>query len=304
MVGRTLTRHAVPITFGLKAAGWLNGVLDALDGIVLARNGLGCSVAAPPERLRQIAELADDHGIDWSAVWPSRDRRTPGLSPGAASCSVSSWRALESAVRRRFRPALERRRARAVGLGEGPIPPHRTPRRPDPRAQHRTASARSQRAEPGEPACPVPLQRRTASSHSVVFPIPASPSMTTALGHFGVESRNRSIAVSSRSRPKIPSTPPPLRREDPTVGGAGSCAQELAQRCMLAGGPATTNPRASRALPGTRGSAADHALLGCKRAGWVPADPTAPARCQEANSSRSSTLRKRWFTKTRSLPNL
>ena len=67
MVGRTLTRHAVPITFGLKAAGWLNGVLDALDGIVLARNGLGCSVAAPPERLRQIAELADDHGIDWSA---------------------------------------------------------------------------------------------------------------------------------------------------------------------------------------------------------------------------------------------
>ncbi len=29
MVGRTLTRHAVPITFGLKAVGWLNGVLDA-----------------------------------------------------------------------------------------------------------------------------------------------------------------------------------------------------------------------------------------------------------------------------------
>ena len=38
MVGRTLTQHAVPITFGLKAAGWLTGVLDAYDdlrGVVL-----------------------------------------------------------------------------------------------------------------------------------------------------------------------------------------------------------------------------------------------------------------------------
>ncbi|HET7196404.1 MAG TPA: lyase family protein [Nocardioides sp.] len=29
MVGRTLTQHAVPTTFGLKASGWLTGVLDA-----------------------------------------------------------------------------------------------------------------------------------------------------------------------------------------------------------------------------------------------------------------------------------
>ncbi|MGZ4494819.1 MAG: lyase family protein, partial [Nocardioides sp.] len=31
MVARTLTQHAVPTTFGLKAAGWLTGVLDAHD---------------------------------------------------------------------------------------------------------------------------------------------------------------------------------------------------------------------------------------------------------------------------------
>jgi 3-carboxy-cis,cis-muconate cycloisomerase len=30
LAGRTLTQHAVPVTFGLKAAGWLNLVLDAL----------------------------------------------------------------------------------------------------------------------------------------------------------------------------------------------------------------------------------------------------------------------------------
>lgn len=31
MVGRTLTQPAVPITFGAKVAGWLHGVLDAVD---------------------------------------------------------------------------------------------------------------------------------------------------------------------------------------------------------------------------------------------------------------------------------
>ena len=33
MVARTLTQHAVPTTFGLKAAQWLTGVLDAYDGL-------------------------------------------------------------------------------------------------------------------------------------------------------------------------------------------------------------------------------------------------------------------------------
>ena len=33
MVARTLTQHAVPTTFGLKAAGWLTGVLDAYDDV-------------------------------------------------------------------------------------------------------------------------------------------------------------------------------------------------------------------------------------------------------------------------------
>ena len=33
MVARTLTQHAVPTTFGLKAAGWLTGVLDAVETV-------------------------------------------------------------------------------------------------------------------------------------------------------------------------------------------------------------------------------------------------------------------------------
>ena len=31
MVARTLTQHAAPTTFGAKAAGWLNGVVDAYE---------------------------------------------------------------------------------------------------------------------------------------------------------------------------------------------------------------------------------------------------------------------------------
>ncbi|MDI6097006.1 lyase family protein [Actinoplanes sp. NEAU-A12] len=53
MPGRTLTQHAVPITFGLKAAGWLTGVLDARDRLAAAADlpaqvgGAAGSLAAP-----------------------------------------------------------------------------------------------------------------------------------------------------------------------------------------------------------------------------------------------------------------
>ncbi|GAA3772463.1 3-carboxy-cis,cis-muconate cycloisomerase [Streptomyces phyllanthi] len=40
MPGRTLTQHAVPTTFGLKAAGWRSLVLDARDRLRAVRDGL------------------------------------------------------------------------------------------------------------------------------------------------------------------------------------------------------------------------------------------------------------------------
>ena len=40
MPGRTLTQHAVPTTFGLKAAGWRSLVLDARDRVRTVRDGL------------------------------------------------------------------------------------------------------------------------------------------------------------------------------------------------------------------------------------------------------------------------
>ncbi|MEU4563983.1 lyase family protein [Actinoplanes sp. NPDC023936] len=53
MAGRTLTQHAIPITFGLKVATWLTGVLDARDRLESAADlplqigGAAGSLAAP-----------------------------------------------------------------------------------------------------------------------------------------------------------------------------------------------------------------------------------------------------------------
>ena len=49
MAGRTLTQHAVPITFGLKASGWLTGVLDAADAL----DGARCLAGRPGRRSRR-----------------------------------------------------------------------------------------------------------------------------------------------------------------------------------------------------------------------------------------------------------
>ncbi|MCW2819799.1 MAG: putative 3-carboxy-cis,cis-muconate cycloisomerase [Marmoricola sp.] len=55
MVGRTLTQHAVPITFGLKAAHWLQGVLDARDA--LAALVFPAQVGGAAGTLSAVAEL-------------------------------------------------------------------------------------------------------------------------------------------------------------------------------------------------------------------------------------------------------
>ncbi|GAA1350265.1 3-carboxy-cis,cis-muconate cycloisomerase [Saccharothrix algeriensis] len=58
MAGRTLTQHAVPMTFGLKAAGWLNAVLDCLD--LLADHELPVSLGGAAGTLAAYQEATDD----------------------------------------------------------------------------------------------------------------------------------------------------------------------------------------------------------------------------------------------------
>ncbi|WP_445255541.1 lyase family protein [Nocardioides aurantiacus] len=56
MAGRTLTQHAVPISFGLKAAQWLQGVLDARDALRGLR--FPVQVGGAAGTLAAVAELA------------------------------------------------------------------------------------------------------------------------------------------------------------------------------------------------------------------------------------------------------
>jgi Adenylosuccinate lyase len=86
MAGRTLTQHAVPITFGLKAAQWLQGILDARDDLRDARDRLpaqfggAAGTLAGPGLLLQLTGgtgdaisltrvAADRLGLPWAPPW-------------------------------------------------------------------------------------------------------------------------------------------------------------------------------------------------------------------------------------------
>jgi len=63
MAGRTLTRHAVPITFGFKAAGWLTGVLDATEAIAGEAAGLAVQAGGAAGTSAATVELARGAGL-------------------------------------------------------------------------------------------------------------------------------------------------------------------------------------------------------------------------------------------------
>jgi 3-carboxy-cis,cis-muconate cycloisomerase len=62
MAGRTLTQHAVPVTFGLKAATWLHLVLDAVDRVRRTRSTLPVSIGGAAGTLAAYHEYALDAG--------------------------------------------------------------------------------------------------------------------------------------------------------------------------------------------------------------------------------------------------
>lgn len=91
MPGRTLTQHAVPITFGVKASAWLNALIDAsaelrrllADGLPLSLSGASGTLAAygaygsrtsddfdPFELVQQVADELDlsPHYQPWHTV--------------------------------------------------------------------------------------------------------------------------------------------------------------------------------------------------------------------------------------------
>ena len=74
MVGRTLTQHAIPIAFGLKAASWLTGVLDAAEAVAGVRPRLPVQLGGAAGTLAASTELARLRGqpepaeVSWQLV--------------------------------------------------------------------------------------------------------------------------------------------------------------------------------------------------------------------------------------------
>lgn len=129
MVARTLTQHAAPTTFGAKAAGWLNGVIDAFDNVIALVTPVQIGGAAGT--LAASTELAA--------------LRTGTADPAAVSVELA--------------------RGTAAALGLAPRPPgtppaHRSPRPPTPSSAAPTAGAVSPRTSSPWPA------RRSANSVS------------------------------------------------------------------------------------------------------------------------------------------
>lgn len=83
MAGRTLTQHAVPITFGLKAAQWLHGVLDAREAVRRSASRLPAQFGGAAGTLAATAELVTLSGANTDAsTVAAQAARALGLEPG------------------------------------------------------------------------------------------------------------------------------------------------------------------------------------------------------------------------------
>ncbi|MFC9297266.1 lyase family protein [Streptomyces sp. NPDC057011] len=106
MAARTLALHAVPTTFGLKAAGWRQLVLEAETRITTVRASLPVSLggaagtlagylehATPPPTEAPARRSAEPHPAP-----PAFEARGPGRSPGAADRPLPHPRARQGTV--------------------------------------------------------------------------------------------------------------------------------------------------------------------------------------------------------------
>ncbi|MFJ9667911.1 3-carboxy-cis,cis-muconate cycloisomerase [Streptomyces sp. NPDC101219] len=78
--GRTLTQHAVPTTFGLKAAGWRSLVLDARDRVTAVRDALPAQLGGAAGTLAAFTAYGARNATELPAVYARElGLRAPGL---------------------------------------------------------------------------------------------------------------------------------------------------------------------------------------------------------------------------------
>ena len=121
MVARTLTQHAIPTTFGLKAAGWLTGVLDAYDDVLALAlpvqvGGAAGSMAGAVElasRLpdpvgsvqRMTEDLARSLGLDHAPPWHTSRATVTRLGDASVRCT-DAWGRIANDVLTLSRPEI------------------------------------------------------------------------------------------------------------------------------------------------------------------------------------------------------
>ena len=137
MAGRTLTQHAVPITFGLKVAGWLQGVLDARDALAAAPlpiqiGGAAGSLAAPvavagsPERARAlVATAAAGLGLGVREPWHTARAPLTRFGDALVTCT-DAWGRIANDVLTGSRPEIGEL-AEGTGGGSSTMPNKRNP---------------------------------------------------------------------------------------------------------------------------------------------------------------------------------
>ena len=136
MVGRTLTQHAVPVTFGLKAAQWLSGVLDALDRVDRALDRLPVQCGGAAGTLSLVAEttdpaaaaaaFAEELGLRWPGV-PWHTNRAPVTAIGdALVATTDAFGVIASDIALLARPEIgELREGQVAGRGGSSTMPHK-----------------------------------------------------------------------------------------------------------------------------------------------------------------------------------
>jgi 3-carboxy-cis,cis-muconate cycloisomerase len=160
--GRTLTQHAVPITFGAKVAGWLSGLLDARRRCAEVRRGLPAQLGGAAGTLAALAP----HGVAVASAF-------------AAECGLAEPDAPWHTVRT---PVAELAAALALAVGAcGKA------------ALDVTVLAQSELAEvagdPGGESSAMPQKRNPVTAALVVAAARQAPS-ALAIVHFGLLAEN------------------------------------------------------------------------------------------------------------------
>ncbi|WP_430783329.1 lyase family protein [Actinoplanes sp. G11-F43] len=117
MAGRTLTQHAVPISFGLKAATWLTAILDARDRLAavvlpVQIGGAAGSLAAPtalagsPVTARGLVRTtAGSLGLPFRDPWHTARAPLTGIADAFTTCT-DGWGRIANDVLAGARPEI------------------------------------------------------------------------------------------------------------------------------------------------------------------------------------------------------